>query len=99
MSGAELAVRLFGAFRSLVDDLHVECARRGHPDGRPGHGFALQAIGGQGATSSELGTWLGVSKQAAGKTVDGLASLGYAERTGDPADARPQIVVLTPPRR
>ncbi len=99
MSGAELAVRLFGAFRSLVDDLHVELARRGHPDVRPAHGFAMQAIGARGATASELGTRLGVSKQAAGKTVDGLASLGYAERTADPEDARRKIVVLTPAGR
>ena len=95
MSGAELALRLFGAFRSLVDDLHGELARRGHPDVRPAHGFALQAIGAHGATASELGARLGVSKQAAGKTVDGLAALGYVERTADPADARRKVVVLT----
>jgi DNA-binding MarR family transcriptional regulator len=95
MSGAELALRLFGAFRSLVDDLHEELARRGHPAVRPAHGFALQAIGARGATASELGARLGVSKQAAGKTVDGLASLGYVERTADPGDARRKVVVLT----
>ena len=96
MSGAELALRLFGTFRSLVDDLHDELARRGHPDVRPAHGFALQAIGPRGATASELATRLGVSKQAAGKTVDGLATLGYAERTADPRDARRKTVVVTP---
>jgi DNA-binding MarR family transcriptional regulator len=95
MSGAELALRLFGAFRSLVDDLHDELARRGHPAVRPAHGFALQAIGARGATASELGARLGVSKQAAGKTVDTLAALGYVERTADPGDARRKIVVLT----
>jgi DNA-binding MarR family transcriptional regulator len=95
MSGAELALRLFGAFRSLVDDVHDELARRGHPGARPVHGFALQAIGRGGATASELGARLGVSKQAAGKTVDGLASLGYARRRADPDDARRKIVVVT----
>jgi DNA-binding MarR family transcriptional regulator len=95
MSGAEMALRLFGAFRSLVDDLHDELARRGHPHVRPAHGFALQAIGRDGATASELGVLLGVSKQAAGKTVDGLASLEYVERTADPADARRRTVVVT----
>lgn len=99
MSGAELALRLFGAFRSLVDDLHDELARRGHPAVRPAHGFALQAIGARGATASELGARLGVSKQAAGKTVDGLVSLGYVERTADPGDARRKVVVLTPAGR
>jgi DNA-binding MarR family transcriptional regulator len=99
MSGAEMALRLFGAFRSLVDDLHDELARRGHPDVRPAHGFALQAIGPDGATASELGARLGVSKQAAGKTVDGLAALGYVERTADPADGRRRTVVVTPAGR
>ena len=95
MSGAEMALRLFGAFRSLVDDLHDELARRGHPHVRPAHGFALQALGRDGATASELAVLLGVSKQAAGKTVDGLAALGYVERTADPTDARRRTVVVT----
>jgi DNA-binding MarR family transcriptional regulator len=95
MSGAELALRLFGTFRALVDDLHDELARRGHPEVRPTHGFALQAVGPTGVTVTELATRLGVSKQAAGKTVDGLVSLGYVERTADPADARRKTVVVT----
>ena len=95
MSGGELALRLFGAFRALVDEVHAELARRGHPGVRPVHGFALQAVGPQGATAGELGVRLGVSKQAAGKTVDGLAALGYVERVADPADARRKIVALT----
>jgi DNA-binding MarR family transcriptional regulator len=99
MSGAELALRLFGTFRSLVDDLHSELARRGHPDVRPTHGFALQAVGPRGATAGELATRLGVSKQAAGKTVDGLVSLGYVERTADARDARRKTVVVTPAGR
>lgn len=88
--------RLLGAVRDLVDALHTELAQRGHPDVRPGHGFALQAIAPGPVTGSELAGRLGVSKQAAGKTVDALADRGYVERTGDPADARRRLVVLTP---
>lgn len=95
MSGGELALRLFGAFRDLVDEVHSELARRGHPDVRPVHGFALQAVGAGGATAGELGARLGVSKQAAGKTVDGLVGQGYVARAVDPADARRKIVTLT----
>jgi DNA-binding MarR family transcriptional regulator len=94
--GWVLALLLFGGFRTLIDRLHDELARQGHPDMRPAHGFAMQAIGRDGATASELGRRLGVSKQAAGKTVDRLVQLGYAERSADAADARRKLVRLTP---
>ncbi|MBE8523801.1 winged helix-turn-helix transcriptional regulator [Amycolatopsis sp. H6(2020)] len=93
--GYELPFLLFGGFRTLIDRLHAELARRGHPDMRPSYGFAMQAVGVQGATASEIGRRLGVSKQAAGKTVERLEALGYAERADDPADARRKIVRLT----
>jgi DNA-binding MarR family transcriptional regulator len=86
--GFELPLLLAGAFRGLVDGVHVELAERGHPDARPLHGFALQAVGPQGATASELGRRLGVSKQAAAKTASGLLRLGYILRESDPSDAR-----------
>lgn len=93
--GYELPFLLFGGFRTLIDRLHAELARRGHPDVRPSYGFAMQAIGVRGATASEIGRRLGVSKQAAGKTVERLEALGYAERADDPDDARRKIVRLT----
>jgi DNA-binding MarR family transcriptional regulator len=93
--GYELPFLLFGGFRTLIDRLHAELARQGHPDVRPSYGFAMQAIGVRGATASEIGRRLGVSKQAAGKTVERLEALGYAERADDPADARRKIVRLT----
>jgi DNA-binding MarR family transcriptional regulator len=37
----------------------------------------MQAIGLDGATASELGRRLGISKQAAGKTAERLEALGY----------------------
>ncbi|MEU7112222.1 MarR family winged helix-turn-helix transcriptional regulator [Streptomyces sp. NPDC046182] len=98
-AGYELPLLLFAGFRTLIDRLHVELARQGHPDLRPAHGFALQAIaagGPRGATASDIGRHLGVSKQAAGKTVDRLLAVGYAERADDPADARRKLVRLTP---
>ncbi|MFG2651135.1 MarR family winged helix-turn-helix transcriptional regulator [Streptomyces sp. NPDC048436] len=94
--GYELPLLLFAGFRTLIDRLHAELARQGHPEIRPAHGFAMQAVGARGATASEIGRRLGVSKQAAGKTVDRLIALGYAERTDDPADARRKLIRLTP---
>ena len=92
--GFELPLLLLAGFRTLIDELHAELARQGHPDVRPAHGFAMQAIGPSGATATEVGRR--VSKQAAGKTIDRLAELGYAERVDDPADGRRKLVRLTP---
>src|SRR6202453_4797301 len=95
-AGYELPLLLFAGFRSVIDDLHAQLARRGHPDMRPAHGFALQAIGYSGATATEVGKRLGISKQAAGKTVERLEELGYVHRAGDDADRRRKVVRLTP---
>ena len=93
--GFELPLLLFAGFRSVIDALHRELAEQGHPDLRPAYGYALQAVGVDGATASEIGRRLGVTKQAAGKTVDRLEVLGYVERADDPADGRRKLVRLT----
>jgi DNA-binding MarR family transcriptional regulator len=93
--GFELPLLLFLGFRVLIDELHAELARQGHPGMRPMYGFVLQAIGQGGTTAVELGRRLGISKQAAGKTIDTLEHLGYARRGPDPADARRKVVRLT----
>jgi DNA-binding MarR family transcriptional regulator len=94
--GFELPLLLLAGFRTLIDQLHAELANRGHPEVRPSYGFAMQAIGRRGATATEIGQRLGVSKQAAGKTVDRLAALGYVERVDDAADGRRKLIRLTP---
>ncbi len=96
-AGFELPLLLLAGFQSLVDQLHAELSHQGHPDARPAHGFALQAIGADGVTATELARRLGVSKQAAGKTVVRLEQLGYVERLGDEADGRRKLIRLTPP--
>lgn len=95
-AGWELPLLLFGGFRAIIDELHAELARRGHPDMRPAHGFAMQAIGMRGATATQVGQRLGISKQAAGKTIERLEAIGYATRAGDAADRRRKLVRLTP---
>jgi DNA-binding MarR family transcriptional regulator len=94
--GYELPLLLFGGFRSVIDELHAELAKRGHQDLRLAHGYAMQAIGLGGATATEVGKRLGISKQAAGKSVERLEELGYVERAGDETDHRRKLVRLTP---
>ena len=94
--GYELPLRLLMAFRMAIDEVHGELARRGHPDAKPMYGFVFQAIGPNGSTAVELGRALGISKQAAGKTIDVLERLGYIERARDDVDSRRKVVRLTP---
>jgi len=93
--GWHLALLLLAGFRDLVDETHRSLAEQGHPGARPAHGFALQAIG-AGSTNAELAAALGVSKQAAAKTIASLEREGYVERTSDARDARRVIVHPTP---
>jgi DNA-binding MarR family transcriptional regulator len=88
----ELPLLLAGTFRAIIDDLHEQLAAAGHPQARPLHGFALQALGADGVTLSELGRRLGVSKQAAAKTVANLDEIGYIERVAHPADQRAVLI-------
>jgi DNA-binding MarR family transcriptional regulator len=83
-----LPLLLAAAFRTIISELHDELADRGHPQARPLHGFALHAIGPNGAPISELARRLGVSKQAAAKTAAALERAGYVRRTADGRDAR-----------
>jgi DNA-binding MarR family transcriptional regulator len=94
-TGHELPLRMLMAFRMVIDEVHADLAREGHPDLRPLHGFVFQAIGPSGITAVELGHRLGISKQAAGKTIESLERLGYVERGSDTADRRRKVVRLT----
>ena len=82
--GFALPLLLLLGFQTLVDQLHAELADQGHPDARPAHGFALQAIGPDGITATELGRRLGVSKQAAAKTI--TSRIRRIPSTSPPAD-------------
>jgi DNA-binding MarR family transcriptional regulator len=72
-----------------------EAARQGQPDARPMHGFVLQAIRRDGATATELGRRLGVSKQAAGKLIRTLLALEYVQPAPPDADARRRPVLIS----
>ena len=50
----------------------------------------------RGVSRASLRRRLGISKQAAGKTIDRLEELGYVRRSGDDADRRRKLARLTP---
>lgn len=93
--GAELALLLLGGFEAMTGEVHAGLASRGHPGVRPGHEFALRAIDAGAGTASELGRTLGVSKQAAAKTLMALEQMGYVRREAHPADGRRQLIRVT----
>ena len=94
--GFELPFLLFAGFRSLIDETHRRLADQGHPDLRPAHGFAMQAVGLGGVSASELGRRLGVSKQATSKLLDAMEDGGYVRRRPDEHDGRVKVVGIEP---
>ena len=93
--GAELANLLLGGFTAMVDEVIGELERRGHPGVTATHEFALRAIGEGAHGATALGRSLGVSKQAAAKSIAALEELGYVAREVDPGDARRKTLVVT----
>ena len=88
--------RLFAiGYRQLIDSLHDRLRERGGTDVRPAFGFALLAARDQPTSVTELAELMGMTKQAASKLVDAMASGGYIQRGTDPADGRQRPVTLT----
>ena len=94
-SGADLALLLLGGFRALADAASAELALRGHDKIRPVHDFAIRTIDAGADTAAELGRRLGVSKQAAAKTIAFLEQRGYIAGQDDPRDHRRRRFTVT----
>jgi DNA-binding MarR family transcriptional regulator len=94
-AGHELPLLLLAGYRSLVDESMAEFARRGYEDARPVHGFSLRAIAAGADSGAELARRLGVSKQAAAKTIAALQERGFVTRELDPSDGRRKPLRVT----
>jgi DNA-binding MarR family transcriptional regulator len=93
--GVPLA-RLFAmALRDFVTGLHERLAARGYPEARSSHGFVLLSARGGGITMVDVAELLGVTKQAASKTVEGLCAAGYLRRVPHPSDGRARLLVVS----
>lgn len=91
-----LARLLSAATQLAVRDLNTTLTERGYPDPRPADGYALLAVGVSGATASQLGARLGVTKQAAAKIAARLEQAGYLVRADHPDDGRAQLLQRSP---
>lgn len=83
------------AFDDLVGSARVELARAGHHELSVTNEFAMQAIDAGADTAADLARALGVSRQAAAKTIDALERAGYVDRTADSSDARRKHLVVS----
>ena len=94
-SGAELALLLLGGFRALAEAGSAELAAHGYERIRPIHDFAMHSVLAGADTTSELARQLGVSKQAAAKTVAFLEAEGYVTSETDQRDSRRRRLQVT----
>ncbi|MGW1346641.1 MarR family winged helix-turn-helix transcriptional regulator [Kribbella sp. NPDC002412] len=80
---------------ALADELQRRLAVEGFEDSRFADGVVFQHLVSGPLTISALAERLGVSQQAASKSVVDLEKRGYLSREPDPADARARQVILT----
>lgn len=90
-----LARLLSAATQMAVQRLNEMLAAQGYPNLRPAHGYAVLAVGPEGATTSQLGGSLGITKQAAAKLASQLERDGYLQRVDHPSDGRAQLLLRT----
>ncbi|WP_018352551.1 MarR family winged helix-turn-helix transcriptional regulator [Longispora albida] len=82
--------------RAMVDRFHDRLEAEDCPPLRPAHGYTFRFVAGQDlVTTVDLGTHLGVTKQAAAKIVAELEGWGYLARAAHPTDGRAQVLRLT----
>ena len=95
MSSEPIARLLATVFRAAVDEMHDELSLRGYEELRPAHGFILNLVG-DGTTTSELASHLGVTKQGAAKLVASLVAMGFLQKQPHPSDRRATLITVTP---
>jgi DNA-binding MarR family transcriptional regulator len=95
ITGAQFAMLLYGAFDAMASEVHTELARAGHPHLSVSNEFAMREIDDGADSAADLARALGVTRQAAAKTIISLENLDYVGRISDDADARRKRLVVT----
>ena len=96
MTEPDLTILITAANRCVADRLGEAVATAGGGTMRPSFGFVLRAVAAEQPTVSRLAELLGITKQGASRLADDMVSLGYLERTDDPADRRRTHLRLSP---
>lgn len=94
-SGAQFARLVLAAFDAMVDKVRAELEAAGHPGLTVASEFAMQAIDHGADSAAALARAVGVSRQAAAKTITSLEALGYIERRSDAEDGRRKRLAVT----
>lgn len=89
------AVAVLKLSTRLIDQIQAGVRGAGFDDVTPLHGFAFARMATGDATTADVATHLGVSKQAAAQLVDRLVRGGYVERREHPVDRRARLLELT----
>lgn len=79
----------------LIDEIQAGVTAAGFDDVTPLHGFAFARIAGGGASTADLASHLGVSKQAAAQLTERLVGAGYVRRGAHSRDQRSRLLTLT----
>jgi DNA-binding MarR family transcriptional regulator len=92
---ADLSLASLFAGWAMADEIQRRLAAAGFDDVRFNDGVVNQHLVARPLTIGALAERLGVSQQAASKSVADLERRGYVERAPDPDDARARLVGLT----
>src|SRR5919198_2336569 len=91
---ADLSLASLFAGWVLADEIQRRLAADGFADSRFADGVVFQHLVSGPVTISTLAEKLGVTQQAASKSVADLGNRSYVSRRPDPADARARQVLL-----
>jgi DNA-binding MarR family transcriptional regulator len=89
------AVAVLKLSTRLIGQIDGGVREAGFEDVTPLHGFAFARIAIGDATTADVASHLGVTKQAAAQLVDRLVRGGYVERHPHPVDQRARLLELT----
>jgi DNA-binding MarR family transcriptional regulator len=81
--------------RSLADAIDAALAAAGFGDLNRSHGLIFETLEPGGSRVADMAKRARITKQGMGQLVAAVETLGYLQRTPDPADARAKLVTLT----